>query len=145
MRGQRQTRAPHALQKLAPGALMVPQRQQYCAAPGPATMKTCGCGSVVQAQTMAMIQPMNVQPKSKLTRKMPSTSRLLWPTIVGRKYSRVAKTRNVMCAPFRYKSRRAAALASFLLHKDTLRHAILFPGPGQETGRSVRRGHPSSG
>ena len=49
---------------------------------------------------MAITQPITVQPRKKLTRKMLSTLRCLCPTIVGMKYSSVRKSRKVMCAPF---------------------------------------------
>src|SRR5579863_8240716 len=87
---------PHAQQKCATPGAVAPQRQQYRT--GPETARIGVRTSAVQAQSIAKIQPITVQPRKKFRRKMPANGRLLWPTIEGRKYITPQKSMKNMLA-----------------------------------------------
>src|SRR5580704_8827047 len=55
-----------------------------------------GRSSAAQAQTIAAIQPITVQPTRRFSMKIPVNSRFLCPMIDGRKYSSVMDKRNIM-------------------------------------------------
>jgi len=92
------TALPHAAQKCAPAAETAPQweqnRPELTGTPGMATYL-----SGERAQMSATIQPTTVQPNSRFTKKIPMTSALFRPRIVGMKYSRPKRIKNRIFAP----------------------------------------------
>src|SRR5216683_5065000 len=94
----RQTALPHVPQKCAPEGESAPHWLQN----RPALTGTILTGiylSVEHAQINATNQPMTVQARNRLTRKIPIKSALCRASIVGRKYIMAERNRKVMFSP----------------------------------------------
>jgi hypothetical protein len=86
---------PHMPQKCAPEGESAPHWLQN-RPPLTGTNRTGTYLSAEQAQIKATNQPITVQPRMKFTRKMPITSALCRPIMVGRKYRSAQRIRKVM-------------------------------------------------
>ena len=126
MTSEYQTVRPHAVQKCAPEWANVPHWQQNRPPAGTATSLNGLYGSAVRAQIRAIIQPITVHPRNRLTRMIPAASRLSRPIMVGRKYRKTRKSRVSTGHPFHF-DLGAADTPARLLPLIRMRRGKCFP------------------